>query len=684
MPLNRFERLGGWSFRHRRKVLVAWVAALAAVSVLASAVGSDYHNDFSLPGTESQEVIDTLERVSPGQAGDTIQLVVEDRGGLTRPATRDRVEALVADVRKLPEVASIGDPYEGGGLSRDERIGYATITLEGQTGEVPTDAVRRIIDTAQAAGGDGLRVELGGDAVGEAEEGGGGGSEGAGMLAALVILVLLFGSLLAAVLPLVTAVFAVGGTIGLIALASNAANVADFTPPLMMLVGLGVGIDYALLIFSRYRGEVLGGDDSERAVRVALGTAGRSVAFAAGTVIIALLGLYALGLASLQGVALAVALTVLLTMIASLTLLPAMLGVLGPRLERGVRRRAERRGGPDGGRWLRWSELVQRRPWPALAVAVAALLAIAIPATDMRLGFADAGNDAETTTSRRAYDLLAGGFGPGFNGPLLVVAKGDAGAAGRVQEALGRTPGVARPVPLAHTGDVATVLAIPTTGPQDEATDELLRRLRGDVLPAVERDTGATVLVGGSTAAASDFADAVSDRLPVFLAVVVGLSALLLFAVFRSVLIPVKAALLNLLSIGAALGVITVVFQDGNLGAQPGPIESFVPVMIFAIVFGLSMDYEVFLVSRMQEEWQRSHDAPRAIAMGIATTGRVITAAGAIMIVVFGAFVLSPDRMLQQFGLGLAVAIALDAFVIRSLVLPAVMQLLGERAWWPG
>jgi putative drug exporter of the RND superfamily len=519
-----------------------------------------------------------------------------------------------------------------------------------------------------------------------AEEAEGGGAEGAGLLAALVILVFLFGSLLAAAIPLGTALFAVGSSLGLIALASRLVDVPDYTPPLMTLVGLGVGIDYALLIFSRFRGELLAGADRERAVRTALDTAGRSVFFAGSIVIIALLGLYALGLAALQGMALAVALTVLVTMIASLTLLPALLGLFGHRIERRVRRRAERGRRPDGERWRRWAGLVQRRPRTALAVAVALLLALASPALDMRLGIADAGNDDPSTTSREAYDLLSEGFGPGFNGPLVVVADGGSdAAANELRRALADTPGVADVTPPSGEGKVSTVVAFPTTKPQDEATEQLVTRLREDVLPPLERDTGATFLVGGPTAADVDFSDAIADRLPLFVAIVVGLSALLLMAIFRSLLIPLKAALLNLLSIGASLGVMTLVFQEGLLGAEAGPIEAFVPVLIFAIVFGLSMDYEVFLLSRMHEEWERTRDAPRAIAEGMATTGRVITAAGAIMIVVFGSFVLAPDRFLQQFGLGLAVAILVDAFIIRSLVVPAVMQLLGERAWWlPG
>lgn len=519
---------------------------------------------------------------------------------------------------------------------------------------------------------------------GRAEEGGGGGAEGAGMLAALVILVLMFGSVLAAALPLVTAIFAVGSTLGVIALGSWLLDVPSYSAPLMMLVGLGVGIDYALLIFARYRGEIVGGADREQAARTALDTAGRSVLFAGGTVMIALLGLLALGLGSLRGVAFAVALTVLVTMVASITLLPALLTVFGRRIERSVLRRAERSGRPLGDGWRRWAGVVQRRPWQTLVASLAVLGALCLPGLGMRLGFADAGTEAPTTTSRQAYDLLAEGFGPGFNGPLVVVAEGDPAAAAEVREAIDRTPGVARvtpPIP-APDGGMTTLLVFPETSPQDAETRELVTRLRADVLPPVAESTGTTLLVGGSTAAADDFADAVSGRLPAFILVVVGLSALLLMAVFRSVLVPLKAAVLNLLSIGASLGVVTLVFQEGWFGVRQGPIEAFVPVLIFAIVFGLSMDYEVFLVSRMHEEWRRTGNATGAVREGLATTGGVITAAAAIMVVVFGAFLLSSDRMLQQFGLGLAVAVLLDALVIRCLVVPAVMRLFGTRAWW--
>ncbi|MBP2325416.1 RND superfamily putative drug exporter [Kibdelosporangium banguiense] len=648
--LSRFERLAGWSRRHRWLAVILWVVTLAGITLASQAIGSDYHNDNDLPGTQSQQVADLL----PDGTGDTVQVVAE--GDLGKfPAVLDKI-------RSLPHVAAIEEPTVSG------QIAFATVTLDAKG--VPGEDVRRIIDTAKSTD---LRVELGGDPVRAAEESDGGGAEGAGMLAALVILVLMFGSLLAAGLPLITAVFAVGSTVGIIMLASHLVDLPDYAPPVMILVGLGVGVDYALLIFARYRSELLWGADRDQAATRALDTAGRSVLFAGCTVIIALLGLLALGLGSLQGVALAVTLTVLLTLVASLTLLPALLSLLGKRIERAVMRRAHRQ---DGNRWRAWASMVQRRPWPALVLAVAALAALSLPALGMRLGFADAGTEAPTATSRQAYDLLAKGFGPGFNGPLVVVAKG--GEQPALVETLTRTPGVARVLPPHQLPDASLVLLYPTTAPQDVATHDLVNRLRNDVLPKLP----GTYLVGGATAAADDFAEAVSDRLPLFILVVVGLSALLLMVVFRSILVPLKAAVLNLLSIGAALGVVTMVFGDGAFGVQPGPIEAFVPVMIFAIVFGLSMDYEVFLLSRMHEEWRRTGDAELAVREGMASTGGVITAAAAIMIVVFGAFMLSPDRMLQQFGLGLAVAVLLDALVIRCLIVPAVMRLFGPAAWW--
>jgi putative drug exporter of the RND superfamily len=654
--LSRFERLAGWSRRRRWLAVVLWVVALAGITLASQAIGSAYHDDYSMPGTQSQSVADLFQ----GKETDPIQVVAE--GDLKQfPAVLDKI-------RGLPHVASVGEPVAG-----KDSIASTTVALDAKG--VPAEDVRRIIATTA---GPGLKVAFGGDAVRAADTEAGGASEGIGILAALVILVLMFGSILAAGLPIITAVFAVGGTIGVIALASHLVTLPTYAPPVMALVGIGVGVDYALLIFARYRSELLHGLDRDEAASKALDTAGRSVLFAGCTVIIALLGLLALGLGALQGLALSVTLTVLLTLVASLTLLPALLSIFGKRIERSVMRRA---GKPQGERWRAWAGAVQRRPWPALVIAVVALGALSLPALAMRLGFADAGTAPVGSTSREAYDMLAKGFGPGFNGPLVVVAQGGQQPATAVHDALAATPGVAQVLPPQPAPGYSTLILFPTSAPQDAATHDLMVHLRSDVMPSLS-STGSTFLVGGAVAAADDYAAAVSDRLPLFILVVVGLSTLLLMVVFRSILVPLKAAVLNLLSIGASLGVITLVFGNGMFGAQSGPIEAFVPVLIFAIVFGLSMDYEVFLVSRMHEEWRRTGDAAGAVREGMASTGSVITAAGAIMVVVFGAFLLSPDRMLQQFGLGLAVAVLLDAFIIRCLIVPAVMRLFGASAWW--
>jgi len=689
MRPSRLTRLAKLSYRHRVLAVLTWVAVLVGVSAAAGALGTSFHNDFSLPGTESQRASDLLEERFPGRAGDTVDVVVHAPGGIDRE--RERVDALVERLEGLPSVAAVDPPSrETGSVSRDGRTAVATIALEGKATDVPGDDVRRMLSVAEEAEGDGLQVALGGEAVRAAEESGGGAAEGAGVLAALVVLVFVFGSVVAAGLPIVTALVALGTTIGLIGIGTHVADVADYTPNVAALIGLGVGIDYALLILSRYRTERAAGAEREDAVARALDTAGRTVLFAGCTVMIALLGLLALNLASLQTVAVATAVAVLVTMLTAITLLPALLGFAGPRIDRRLARRGT--SAAPGRRWMAWAAFVQRRRVPVALVATLALLALALPALDTRLGFADAGNDPEGTSTRTAYDLMADAFGPGSSGPLLVVAEvGEAGGratADRVARAVASEPGVAATAParLSPGGDVATVVAFPETAPQDEATSRLVERLREDVAPRVEAATGATVLVGGPTAAQEDFSAEIAGRLWLFVAIVAGLSALLLAVVFRSVVLPLKAAVLNLLSIGAALGVVTAVFQEGVgadlLGIEPGPVEAFVPVMLFAIVFGLSMDYEVFLLSRVREEHERTGDPSRAVALGLASTGRVITAAASIMVVVFAAFVLSDMRMLKMFGLGLAVAVLVDAVVIRCLLVPAVMEMLGRASWW--
>lgn len=688
-----FARFAAFAHRRRWLVLLLWVAVLAGIWGAASALGDDYREDYALPGTESQRVADLLTAHGSGRTGDTVQIVLHREAGLGDPATRQRVEAMLDRVAALPAIGQVRAPYaDASAIAPGGRIGYATATLEMPAKDVTRAEAERIYTAARTAAGDGLRVELGGEAARPLGEAQGGLAEGTGLLAALVILVLMFGTLTAAGLPIVTAVFAVGSTLGAIILASHLFTIADWTPYVMMLVGLGVGIDYALLVFARYRAELLDGASPERAAVTALDIAGRAVFFAGCTVIIALLGLVALGLGSLQGMALSVALTVLATMLASLTLLPALLGIFGRRFARTFTARAARRAAEgrtdEGAVWRRVGAAVQRRPIVALLVGGVLLGALAAPAAGMRLGFADAGNDAPSSTSRKAYDLLATGFGPGFNGPLLLVADGGragaAEAAGTASRAVAGVAGVraaSAPTPSAD-GRIATVMIFPATSPQAKETSDLVSHLRQDVLPALSERTGAAFAIGGPTAAAEDYSAKVADRMPLFVAIVVGLSVILLMAVFRSVLIPLKAALLNLLSIGAALGAMTLVFQHGLFGVEPAPIEAYLPVMVFAVVFGLSMDYEIFLVSRMREEWHRTGDAAAAVREGLAHTGSVITAAGSIMIVVFGAFMLSPQRLLQQTGFGMAVAIFVDAVIIRCLLVPAIMHLLGRRAWW--
>ncbi|MFD7469683.1 MMPL family transporter [Streptomyces tendae] len=685
-PQGRFGALAGWAQRHRWAALVLWVAVVAAITLGSTAVGSAYRNDFTLPGTDSQRATDLFEQHGSDQAGDSIEIVFKDTAGVR--GDKDRVEPMLAEVRQMAGVADVRSPFaDAAAVSEDGTIAYASVTLDGKVEEVPKEDVAEILDVARHIATDDLQVEVGGEAARNAEDQDPPTAELTGIVAALVILVLLFGSLLAASLPLITALFAVGGAIGLIGLASHIFTVADFTPPILMLIGLGVGVDYALLIFYRYRHELLAGAEPDEAGRKALGSAGRTVFFAGCTVIVALLGLVALGFGSLQGIALAVAVTVLVTIAASLVLLPALLALFGDRIQRHVlkqKAKAAKKGTTEGNRWRAMARAVQRRPIPTLLVGVIALLALSTPALGMRLGFADSGNDAKDTTSRHAYDLLAEGFGPGFNGPLIVLVKGDQQAGQAVQAQLATTDGVAQASPAmpSEDGALSTVFVYPTTSPQSTGTVDLVHHLRDDVAPPLEHTTGAEVLVGGATAASQDVSETLADRLPLFVAVVVGVSSILLLLVFRSIWIPVKAAVLNLLSISAALGVITLVFQHGWFGAQPGPVEAFIPALIFAIVFGLSMDYEVFLVSRIHEEWMRTKDPAQSVREGLAATGKVITAAAGIMMFVFGAFVLSSDRMLQQFGLGLAVAILLDAVVIRCLIVPAVMQMLGKWAWW--
>ena len=716
---SRFVRVARWCSHHRWQTLVGWVLLVIAATVLGSSVGTREIDDFRLPGTESQRAYDLLAEHSPNQNGITDQLVYVARDGTLRDRVlQARIDRTLEQVRKVPIVVGVSEPS----LAPDGRIGVVSVTYADDFEALKPELLKRVQTAAFQARGADLQVEHGGQGAQflRFSEQEGGPTELIGLLAAFVVLMITFGSLVAAGVPLLTAVFALATTLGLVPVISQIVDTPDFAAQLAALIGIGVGIDYALIVVTRYRAEhdrlrprveaidpaAEDASDQRRALReeallTAMDTAGRTVFFAGLTVMIALLGLLLLGLAFMQGAAIAATLAVLFTMLAALTLLPAMLSRFGSWIDRlrlplpGRKRRAAAVATLEPGEspvWARWSETVQRRPWPPLIVALLILLALAVPALHMRLGTSDAGLDPPDTTTRKAYDIVATGFGAGTNGSFLLAVqlpkKGDAAAARAVVDAVKDDPGVARVAPpqLSEDGEVATVVLFPKSGPQDVRTTQLLERLRAEQLPPVQRDTGADVYVGGQVASQEDFTGVIADKLPLFVGMVVLLSALLLMAVFRSVFIPIKAAVMNLLSIGAALGFVTLVFQDGFLAEAldvgTGPVESFVPVMLFAIVFGLSMDYEVFLISRVHEEWLRTGDASRAVRNGVATTGRVITAAASIMIVVFLVFaLLGGERVIKEFGLGLAVAVFLDALVIRCLLVPALMQIVGRRAW---
>ena len=722
-------KLARWSTTHRLYVALGWIALVVIVNIAAQSAGTAYSNNFTLPNSDAQRAADLLQGSFPAQAGDRDTIVFKvSSGTVMDPAVKSRMNAMFAEVQKLPHVSGLISPYAGKAagksISSDGKIAFATVVFDEKANLLPKVAPERVVKVARAAGNARIQVELGGQAIEATEQVGFGISTAVGLLAAIVVLLLTFGSLIAMGLPIITALAGLITGLGAIALFTHVVDTPNFSSELAAMIGLGVGIDYALFILTRFReayatpGPTF--QDVRESVVQAMDTAGRAVLFAGSTVVIALLGMMLLGVDFLYGVAISASIGVLLVMLASLTLLPALLTLWGAKVARGgrrARRRAAKRveqglepavnTGGAGTTWLRWSAFVQRRPRSIATIAALLMLLIAAPATALRLGSSDASNDPAGQTTHRAYELLAQGFGQGFNGPLLVVAKvpqtgqqASASSAAQpapagvgpasvesLRAAVATTPGVAAvaPAKLNPNGNVATLTVYPNSSPQAYATTQLVERLRKKVVPALAKRTGLTVYVGGVTAGAVDFATTLGHKLPLFIGVVVLLSALLLLIVFRSLVIPLQAAVMNLLSIGASLGVIVAIFQWGWLGSlfgvQQGPIESFIPVMLFAIVFGLSMDYEVFLVSRIHERWTLTRDNSRAVAEGLALTGRVVTAAAAIMVCVFLSFMLGEDRVIKEFGLSLASAVFLDALVVRCLLLPATLSLIGKVTW---
>jgi putative drug exporter of the RND superfamily len=691
-----------WCFRHRRIVLAAWLLIFVGIGVISRGVGADYASSFSLPATDSTRALNLLKAEFPAASGeaDTIVWRVKD-GKVTDPDVKARITPMLNEVSKLPHIQAVVSPYTAEGarqISKDETIAFATVNFDGTGRAVPTSAAKAVIDKAQSVADSNLQVELGGAAIQDAAgRPATGVSELIGIIAAGVVIFLAFGSLLAMLLPLLTALIAIGSGLSLVALMSHVFSIAEFGPTLATLIGLGVGVDYALFIVSRHRANLRRGMDVETSTALAINTSGRAVIFAGVTVIIALLGLFIVGVSFLYGLAVSAAIVVAFTVLASVTLLPALLGFFGMKvLNRRTRAQLAADGptGPDSElspRWWAWGKFVERHPVVLATGAALILVLLAIPFFSLRLGSSDEGNNPKSTTTRQAYDLLAEGFGPGFNGPFTVAAATQSAAdlpqLEKLAAAIRETPGVAsvRPPRMSPSGHAGIINVYPTTSPQDAKTTSLLHHLRKVVIP--QTLPGQHVYVGGLTAIFADFTTVVAGKLPLFIGVVVGLAFILLAIAFRSLLIPLTASIMNLLAAGAAFGVVTAVFQWGWGGSiigigKEGPVEPFLPVMMFAILFGLSMDYEVFLVSRIHEEWLHTGDNSGAVTRGQAETGQVITAAASIMVLVFASFVLGGERIIKEFGIGLAAAILLDALLVRTILVPAVMHLGGKSNWW--
>ncbi len=688
------ERLAGWCYRRRRRVLAAWVIALVAFVLIGQTAGGSLLKSFSLPGTESSRAFEILKK-DFGRKGDVGDLVFKsDNGSVRSAAVRSDIEPVLVQLSRQPHVTTIGNPYQARNsrfIARSGSVAYAEIQFDRGANDVPKAVAAKMRSIAHSANRAGLQVELGGVMFTEQSQPA---SEAIGVLAAVVILLVAFGSLLAMGLPILTALFGIGIGLAIVQVLAHVIDVPEFAPQVTAMIGIGVGIDYALFIVTRYRDALHENGDPEAAVKLALTTSGRSVLFAGTTVVISLIGLFVIGLGFIQGLAVGASLGVLVVMAASVTLLPAILGFAGHTIDKLALPGAKRRSSDTANNmWAKWSRTLQARPWTAALSGLAVLLLLAIPAFSLRLGSADAGNDPTKQTTRRAYDLLSQGFGQGFNGPLILTSEvhraGDPAAMGRLSKSLQKVDGVVQaspPIPSTN-GKAVLVQVIPKGSPQDASTTRLIHHLRDDVVPGATAGTGLDVHIGGQTAVFADLADKLGQRLPLFFVAVLLLSFVLLLVVFRSILVPLKAVIMNLLSIAAAYGVVVAIFQWGWLKGvvgigKAGPIEAWAPMMLFAIVFGLSMDYEVFLLSRIKEDYDRTHDNADAVAHGVAVTARLITAAAAIMICVFGSFVLGDLRVLKLLGIGLASAVLIDATVVRLVLVPATMELLGDRNWW--
>jgi RND superfamily putative drug exporter len=693
-------QLADWCYRRRRLVVVLWIAASAAAFALASSFGGETRQDYLQPGSESRAASQTLQATFPQKAGDTLQVVLHSEDGLSSAVVRTRAKDMLANVAADPHVTGVASPFSDGAanqISHDGKTAYALVALDKTADEYTPAQAKALVGPVLEAADDTLRVEVGGP-VAKLSQTAHVGGEGIGLIAAALILLLTFGSAVAMGLPLLTAVFGLGMSVALGELLRRVVDVPDWATATAAMIGIGVGIDYALLIVTRYRSGLAEGRDPRLDTETAIFTAGRAVLFAGFTVVVAMLGILLVGQPALAGFAFTASMFVLVTMTASLTLLPAMLGFAGRNIERlHVPFVGKSQHPYETTRWYRWSRFIQHRPRIAAIGALGVLLALATPFLGIRFGFPDAQSDPKSSTTHQAYDLVTDGFGPGFSSPLVLTVQGETGtdlrtSTNAVGRRLAEVSGVARvsPTVINDAGDTAVLTVVPTTSPQDAATEDLVDTLRDTAIPDATTDTGLTVAVGGTVASNLDSTRGVVDRLPLFFGGVLLVSFVLLMMVFRSVVVPLKAVIMNLLASAAAFGVLTLAANGGPLGDLVGipeatPVPILLPIGIFAILFGLSMDYEVFLLSRVKEEYDKTGNNALAVADGLAKSARVITAGAAVMITVFLSFVLGQDVFTKMFGLGLAAAVFIDATVVRMVLVPATMELLGDRNWWlPG
>jgi RND superfamily putative drug exporter len=684
---------------HAWRTIGLWIVLAAGIIVATATVGGSLVDEFTIPNSDAQRAQDLLEERFPARSGDSATLVYAvSNGELGGADARAAVERSLAAAEEIPGVESVGDPFAGtdGALSENGRIARVDVQFDRPAFEVPKASVTGLQDDATAAlEGTDVQVEFTGQVIQAAQEPASSASELLGLLAAIIILIFMLGGLIAAGLPILMALVSVTLGISLLTLAAALTNFNTITPVVATMLGLGVGIDYSLFIVTRFRQGIHDGMNGPDAATVAAATAGRAVLFAGLTVAISISALAVIGLDFITKLGLGAAITVATAVAAAVTLLPAILSLIGTRIDRlkvpFVRISDDSEASRENSRMGRWARFVTRNALACALIVTGLLVVLAIPVASAQLGASDAGSSPPDTTTRKAYDLLAEGFGPGFNGPLVIAVDQPAGsdAAARIAAGLSGVPGIAFVAdPLVNEGgDAAVITAFPTTAPQDKETQDLVELLRGDVIAAALADADARAYVGGPTAAFEDISQRIYDRMPLFLLAVIGITFVLLSMAFRSVVVAIKAALTTLLSAVAAFGVLIAVFQwgwaQGLIGLdRTGPIESFVPVIVFAILFGLSMDYEVFLVSRIREEYTLGYGARPAIVRGMSAIGRVIVAAALIMAVVFLAFLLGEDRVVKEFGLALGLAVLIDAFLVRLILVPAIMHLADERMWY--